>query len=60
MGPLAGHVTAVIDRELLYTSGMAPIEDGKPKYQGRVGAEVSLEKDYKASRINMINKAKAQ
>ena len=55
MEPLANYVTAVIDGELLYTSGMGPIENGKPKYQGRVGTEVSLEEGYQASRITMLN-----
>ena len=32
-----------------------PIENGKPKYQGKVGAEVSLEEGYQASKITMLN-----
>lgn len=55
MEPLANYVTAVIDGVWLYTSGMGPIENGKPKYQGKVGVEVSLEEGYQASRITMLN-----
>ena len=54
------YVTAVMDGELLYTSDMGLIENEKPKCQGKVGVEFSLEKSYKASRIMIVNKTKAQ
>jgi len=55
MGPLANYVTAVIDGSILYTSGAGPIENGKPKYIGRVGTEVTLEEAYDAARVTMLN-----
>ena len=55
MEPLANYVTAVVDGEILYTSGAGCFEKGKPKYQGKVGAEVSLEEGYDAARITALN-----
>ena len=53
--PMANYVTAVIEGDLIYTSGAGPIEGGKPKYQGRVGAELSLEEGYDAARLTALN-----
>ncbi|MBW2619324.1 MAG: RidA family protein [Deltaproteobacteria bacterium] len=53
--PVANYVTSVIEGDLLYTSGAGPIEGGKPKYQGRVGAELSLEEGYEAARLTALN-----
>jgi enamine deaminase RidA (YjgF/YER057c/UK114 family) len=55
MEPLANYVTAVVDGELLYTSGAGCFERGKAKYQGKVGAEVSLEEGYDAAKITALN-----
>ena len=53
--PMANYVSTVIEGDLLYTSGAGPIEGGKPKYQGRVGAELSLEEGYDAARLTALN-----
>jgi enamine deaminase RidA (YjgF/YER057c/UK114 family) len=55
MEPLANYVTAVVEGQVLYTSGAGCFEKGKPKYQGRVGAEVTLEEGYDAARITALN-----
>lgn len=55
MEPLANYVTAVVDGQLVYTSGAGCFEKGKLKYQGKVGAEITLEQGYDAARITMLN-----
>jgi enamine deaminase RidA (YjgF/YER057c/UK114 family) len=39
--PLGAYVAAVQQGALLFLSGMLPTRDGKPVFQGRVGAELS-------------------
>lgn len=39
----------------LYTSGMIPLQDGKPFAQGKLGAEVSLEEGVTCARICALN-----
>ncbi len=53
--PLANYVTAVVEGPWLYASGTSCFEKGKPKYQGKVGAEVTLEEAYDAAKITMLN-----
>jgi len=53
--PMANYVTAVLDGPMIYTAGAGPMVEGKPKYIGRVGAEVSLEQGYEAARITALN-----
>lgn len=53
--PLANYVPAVVEGQVMYTSGAGCFENGRPKYQGRVGAEVTLEQGYDAARITALN-----
>lgn len=46
----AKYVSHVQAGELLYLSGVVPIRNGKPLFQGQVGKEVSVEQGYEASR----------
>jgi enamine deaminase RidA (YjgF/YER057c/UK114 family) len=55
MEPLANYVTAVRDGSLLYTSGTSCFVEGKLKYQGKVGAELTLEEGYEAAKITALN-----
>ena len=41
--PFGTYVEAVEVGELLFLSGMLPVEDHKPKYVGRVGKELDIE-----------------
>jgi enamine deaminase RidA (YjgF/YER057c/UK114 family) len=40
---------------LLYLSGNGPMLHGKPAYQGKLGADVSLEEGYAAARLTALN-----
>jgi len=53
--PVANYEPAVMDEDLLYTSGASCIINGKPKFLGRVGAELTLEQGYDAARITALN-----
>ncbi|UTR10430.1 RidA family protein [Evansella sp. LMS18] len=53
--PMANYVTVRRTGNLLFVSGAGPFVNGKPVYQGRVGAEVTLEEAREASRITVVN-----
>ncbi len=53
--PVAAYVPAVQWGLLVFTSGQIPLVDGKLRYTGRVGAELTLEQGYEAARICAIN-----
>ena len=53
--PVANYQPAVMDRNLLYTSGASCIVDGKPQFLGRVGADLTIEQGYEAARITALN-----
>lgn len=53
--PVANYLPAVKDGQMLYTSGASCIVDGKPKFIGRVGADLTLEQGYAAARITALN-----
>ena len=53
--PRANYVSVVLDGSVLYTSGMSCFVDGKPKYLGRLGAELSVEEGYDAAKISALN-----
>ena len=50
-----GLIPVKRDGHLLYVSGQGPTIDGTPRYQGRVGAEVSVEDGYKAAQLCALN-----
>jgi len=50
-----GLIPVKRDGHLLYVSGQGPTVEGAPRYQGKVGAEVSLEDGVKAAQICGLN-----
>ncbi|WP_123042996.1 RidA family protein [Cohnella candidum] len=52
---VATYVPAVRTGSLLFISGQGPIEDGKYKYVGKVGGELTLEQGYDAAKHVMLN-----
>ena len=53
--PLGAYVEAVQTGHLLFLSGTLPVESGKAKYVGRVGAELTLEEGAAATRLAALN-----
>ena len=53
--PVANYQPAVLDGNLLYTCGASCIVNGKPKFTGLVGADLTLEQGYEAARITALN-----
>jgi enamine deaminase RidA (YjgF/YER057c/UK114 family) len=48
--PVASYVPVVVSNGFAFVSGQVPLEEGKPIYQGRLGAEVSVEEGMEAAR----------
>ena len=53
--PLGAYVPAVQVGELLFLSGTLPLEGGVPKFQGRIGAELSIAEGRDAARLAALN-----
>jgi enamine deaminase RidA (YjgF/YER057c/UK114 family) len=53
--PLGAYVPAVQVGELLFLSGTLPLEGGVPKFQGRIGAELSIADGRGAARAATLN-----
>lgn len=53
--PKGVYVTAMEVDGMLYTAGSSCFEEGKLKYQGKLGAELSIEEGYEAARLTMLN-----
>lgn len=53
--PLGSYVEVVQTGNLLFLSGMLPVEGGKPAYSGRLGAELTVEDGRKAATIACLN-----
>ena len=53
--PLGAYVEAVQTGSLLFLTGMLPLVGGKPKYFGRVGAELDLEAGRDAAYTACLN-----
>ena len=53
--PLGAYVPAVQVGELLFLSGTLPLEGGVPKFQGRIGAELSVADGRDAARLAALN-----
>ena len=53
--PLANYVPAVQDEKLIFTAGQIPLVDGKMKYAGKVGKDLSEEEGMKAAEICALN-----
>ena len=53
--PQAAYVPAVRIGGFVYTSGQLPMQNGELKYEGKVGASISVEQGYEAARLCAIN-----
>ena len=53
--PVANYVGYVKSGNLVFVSGQVPIEGGEFKFQGKVGAEISVEDGQAAARICAVN-----
>jgi len=53
--PVANYVRAVQVGNLVFLSGHGPTRDGSFAYQGKVGAERTVEEGYQAARVVMLN-----
>ena len=53
--PMANYVSAQRVGNLLFFSGAGPLEDGKPKFIGKVGSELTLEEGKNAARLTALN-----
>ncbi|HHY39302.1 MAG TPA: RidA family protein [Clostridia bacterium] len=53
--PVAAYVPAMLCDGHVYVSGQLPIVDGKLKYCGKVGSDVTQEQGYEAARICALN-----
>jgi len=53
--PIASYVPAVKVGAFVFSSGQGPLVDGRPKYTGRLGDELTLGQGYEAARICALN-----
>src|SRR3546814_900950 len=53
--PVANYVGFVQTGNLVFVSGQLPMKDGKPQYQGKLGAGLPLEDGQAAARLCAIN-----
>ena len=53
--PVANYVRAVRTGNLVFVSGHGPTRDGKYLFQGKVGAERTVEEGYEAAKLVMLN-----
>lgn len=53
--PLGAYVPSVQVGNLLFLSGTLPLEGGVPKFQGRIGADISIEEGRSAARLAALN-----
>jgi enamine deaminase RidA (YjgF/YER057c/UK114 family) len=53
--PLGAYAPAVQVGDLLFLSGTLPLEGGIPKFQGRIGSELSIEEARSAARLAALN-----
>ena len=53
--PVANYVPWVISGSLVFVAGQLPLEGGKPKFVGQVGAALSMEDGAAAARLCAMN-----
>ena len=53
--PVAAYIPAVRVGELVFTAGQGPMVDGKPKFTGKLGREVTEEQGYQAAQLCIVN-----
>lgn len=52
--PVAAYVPAVRSGDLIFTAGQGPMVDGKPRYLGKVGRELTEEQGYQAAQLCVV------
>lgn len=53
--PLGAYLPVIRINDILFTSGQGPILEGKIKYQGKVGKDLTLEEGYEAAKLCALN-----
>ena len=53
--PVASYVPYTVSGKLVVISGQIPLENGKPHYIGKLGADISLEDGQAAARLCAVN-----
>ena len=53
--PLAAYIPAIRTGDYVYTSGQVPFADGKLKYGGKIGSDLSIEEGQKAAELCALN-----
>ncbi len=53
--PLAAYVPVVLSDKLVFTAGQVPLQDGKIKFVGKLGLDVSQDDGKKAAEICVLN-----
>ena len=53
--PVANYVGYVVSGNLCFVSGQVTLEGGEFKYQGKLGADISVDEGYQAARLCAIN-----
>jgi enamine deaminase RidA (YjgF/YER057c/UK114 family) len=53
--PLGAYVETVQTGNLLFLSGTLPVEEGCPKFVGRIGGDLSVEDGRRATRLAALN-----
>jgi enamine deaminase RidA (YjgF/YER057c/UK114 family) len=53
--PKASYIPAKRAGNLIFTSGMGPVENGVRQHVGRVGEDVDVDEAYEAARIAVLN-----
>ena len=53
--PLGAYVEAVQTGNLLFLSGTLPVEEGVPRFLGRIGGDLSIEDGRRATRLAALN-----
>jgi len=52
---MGSYVPAVLSGDLLFVAGHPPVENGKIKYNGKVGKDLTVEEGQAAAQLCMIN-----
>jgi enamine deaminase RidA (YjgF/YER057c/UK114 family) len=53
--PVANYVPAVRAGELLFTSGVLPMKEGKLVFEGKLGKELTVEQGQEAAKLALLN-----
>ncbi|HSD49933.1 MAG TPA: RidA family protein [Candidatus Methylomirabilis sp.] len=53
--PVAAYIPAVRTGELVFTAGQGPTVDGKPKFTGKLGRELTEDQGYQAAQLCVVN-----